>query len=355
MSRLRLLDFRNSGAASRIGLCYGDIPDIAREVNEAQRRLMMAKEAGDEGWYGTWAEIGFTLSRTSPYYTADRHIARLEMADVCNCPIPIYNQFTEYMQFGNGRMPKVAPWCNWPLRAAYTRNNVPTFVDITNPPQYVMVMATDVTDIEASKRVLIQGYDSNDAKVYSQDNGIRVDGVFLTLTSPFTISTMTFNRITGIQKDVTNGPVYVYSLDPTTGAQVLLLTMEASEQTAGYRRYYFDSLPLSCCPTDVTSSTPSTVAITAIAKLEPTPIYVDTDYFTLQGEGVIEAIADECEAVRYSKIDNPAAKAMAKERHLNAIGILNGILNHYLGKDSPAVNFKPFGSASLRKVKIGMI
>ncbi len=32
-----------------------------------------------------------------------------------------------------------------------------------------------------------------------------------------------------------------------------------------------------------------------------------------------EAIADECEAVRYSKIDNPAAKAMAKERHLNAI------------------------------------
>lgn len=351
---MRLIDFRNSGAAKSIGLCYGDIADIAAEVNEAQRRLILCREAGDEGWYGTWSEIAFTLTRSSPYFTAPREVARLEMADVCNCPIQINNQFFEYMQFGNGRLPKLRPACNWPLRAAYSRNNVPTFVDLTNTPQYIAVYPTDVTDVEANLRVLVQGLDSNGMPVYSQDNGVRVDGIYVTLASPFVVTPMQFSTVTGIQKDVTNGQVQIWQLDPTTGVQVQLLTMQAGEESASYRRYYFDSLPNGCCFANVTQNSTTPVTITAIAKMEPIPVSADTDYFTLQGEGVLEALSDECQSVRYSRMDKTEAKAMALERHKSAVGILNGILCHYVGKDSPAVNFKPFGSANLSRIKIGM-
>lgn len=354
--RIRLIDFRNSNAAQNIGLCYGDSVRIGREVTEAQRRLLMCKEAGDEGWYGTWAEIAFQLSKTAPYYTAPLNIARLEKVDVCNRPTPLYNQFTEYLRFGNGRMPKLFPFCHWRYTAAYSRNSVPTFVDLSPAPQLIAAQASDITDIESNARVFIQGLDNNGVAVYSQDSGVRVGGIFMTLQSPFAISPMQFNQITGIQKDVTNGPVQFFQLDPTSGEQVLLLTMDANETTANYRRYYFDNLPLSCCPQPVPGSggLPAPVTITALAKMEPLPLVVDTDYFTLMGEGVIEAISDECQSVRYSRMDSTSAKEMAAERHKSAVQILQGILYHYLGKNDPAVQFRPFGSASLRRVKISM-
>lgn len=356
--RIRLIDFRNSNAAQNIGLCYGDVGRIGREVTEAQRRLIACKEAGDEGWFGSWAEIAFTLTQTAPYYTAPRNIARLEKVDLCNRPIPLYNQFTEYLRFGNGRMPKQFPWCRWAYRAAYTRNSVPTWTDLSPAPQLIAAIASDITDIESNARVFLQGLDNNGVALYSQDSGVRVDGIFMTLQSPMVISPLQLSLITGIQKDVTNGPVQFVQLDPTSGAQVTLLTMDANETTANYRRYYFDNLPFSCCPQPVSgsssSSTPTPVTITALAKMEPLPLQVDTDYFTLMGEGVIEAISDECQSVRYSRMDSTSAKEMAAERHKSAVQILQGILYHYLGKNDPAVQFKPFGSASLRRVKVGM-
>lgn len=349
MSRLRLYDVRLSRLPELVGKCQGDIPSIANYVNSAQRRLLLCREAGDEGWYGTWSEVAFNLvSRTNPYITCPREIARIERLDVCGRPVWIQNQFYEYMDFGNGRMPKRRhdSYC---LRQAYTRNNAITFTDQSVFPCIIRIYASDPADVAPVKRVLIQGEDTNHNVVYTQDNLNQVMGEFVALNSPFADTLFQYQQITGIQKDITAGAVQIFQVDPVTGNQTLLLTMEPSETVAGYRRYYLNGLPASCChvPTTVVP-----LQVTAIAKMELVPVRVDTDYLLI---GNLEAIIEEAQSVRYSEIDSESAKKMAQEKHLQAVRLLQGELVHYLGKTTAAVNFAPFGTARLERQKIGTL
>jgi len=355
MQRTRLYDCRISGLPESVGLCNSDLNGTAAVVNAAQRRLLYCKEAGEESWWGTFAEIRFVLSRAQPYVTFDRDVARLELVDVCDYPVDVNNQFAEYLRFGNGRMPKLFRQTNRNAFApqVYTRNNVPTMVDLSGTGQYIRAYYTDSSD--AGKRVLIQGLDSNNNVVYSQDGLNRAVGQFEALSSPFVQWPMTFNSITGIQKDVTNYPVQIFQVDPATGAQVLLATMQPTETTAWYRRYYFHNLPCNCCsqvclnPCSPTVPAPS-VVVTAIVKLEFNPVIADTDYCLI---GNVEALKEEAMAVRYSTMDSAQSKQLEAIKHRNAVRYLNGELTHYLGKDTPATNLAVFGSAKLERRMIG--
>lgn len=347
MQRLRLYDCRNSRLPTVIGACKSDLPTIADYINSAQRRLLLAKEAGDEGWWGTWAEMLFSVTSSAPYLTVPRSVARLEVATLCDDVIGIQNQFYEYLDFGNGRLPKTYATCGPRLTQAYTRNNVPTFVDLPTGPQILRVYVQNPDD--AGKRVLLEGTDNNDKTIYSRDTYNPVNGIYVTLEGTSVDCATQFNALTGIQKDVTEGPIEVWAVDPTTAEEVLLVTMEPSEETASYRRYYFDSLPTSCCST---SATVQSLAIKAIVKLELIPVRVDTDYCLIQN---LEAITEECQSVRLSEMDSTEAKTLSRERHNAAIGLLNGELNHYIGTQKPAISFKPFGSANLSRVAVGKL
>jgi hypothetical protein len=369
VQRLRLYDLRTSSLPGILGLCVADVTTLADYVNRAQERLLNAKEAGDEGWYGTWAEMAFVVQTpnppqaclTSANLTPPRQVARIEYMNICDRPVPVNNQFFEYLQFGNGRMPKHFTRCQH-LTQGYSRNNVVTFLDMTNPPQFIRVYFTDPADI--AKRVLIQGLDANSSTIYTQDGLNQVTGIFLPLASPFVQTPMTISQITGIQKDITQGQVQFFQVDPTTGAQVMIHTMEPSEQTAWYRRYLINPLPLNCCfgptsspcavgpPPSTPQLTSNTINLTFLAKLDLIPVVTDTDYTIITSR---EAIIQECQSIRYDAMDTEGAKQMAAQHHLNAIRILNGQLTNYLGLDSPAVSFKPFGSASLRRQRVGSL
>jgi hypothetical protein len=206
---------------------------------------------------------------------------------------------------------------------------------------------SDQTDI--GKRVLLQGTDNNGNQIYSQDGFNQVSGIFVVLAQPFVDCPIQFNTITGIQKDITNGPVILNQADPVSGAEVQLSVMAGGEESLSYRRYYLDKLPCGCCPTPGASDD-TLVQVTGIAKMEPIPVVVDTDYMLLQNQ---EAIIEECQAVRYSTMDVLDAKTMASQHHTNAIRYLNGELGHYLGTQNPAVSFSPFGTARLERQGIG--
>jgi hypothetical protein len=333
-----------------LGICQADTASVFQALNSFQTQLLMAKEAGDEGWFGTFAEMAFTVSRTNPYLTTPREVARLEMSTVCNRPVRVQNQFYEYLDFGNGRLPKLRATTSWPGGQVYSRNNVPTFVDPPTAPFFIQVFPTDPADVQSAARVLLQGLDNNGNIIYSQDSGFQVTGQYVVLDSPFVSAPMQFNSITGIQKDPTVGPIQIFAVDVTTGVSTLLLTMQPGEQTASYRRYYFHALPRDCCQgTDPNA----TVTLTAIAKLEMIPVMVDQDYLILQGDGGLEALIEQAQANRYASMDSPAAKAMRAEHHKNAIGLLNGQIRHVYGTDRPAVSFKPFGSASFNCITRG--
>lgn len=341
---MRLFDCRNSRLPEAIGLCKADVLNIAQYVNSAQRRLLEAPEARDEGWWGTWAEIAFQVSRTAPYWTAPREVARLELATVCEAPVPINNQFFEYLQFGNGRLPKTFRRCSPHLLQIMTRNSVPTFVDIVNPPQIIQIYNT--TDEDSGKRVLLSGLDGNNVPIYTRDGLNPIKGVFTTMQLPYVNVATQMNSITGIQKDFTVGQVLIYAMDPTSGEQVLLLTMQPDETTAAYRRYYFNSLPNNCC----SGGNAQNLTVTGIIKLDLVPVVSDTDYCLIQS---LEALIEECKSIRFADMDTAEAKQLSVDAHKKAIGHLNGQLAHFLGVQNPAVNFRPFGSARLEYKKIG--
>jgi len=346
-SRLRLYDMKLSSLPTDSGVCQSDTVRIADIVNACQERLLFCKEVGDEGWFGSWAEMSFTVSRTNPYITLPREVARFEMVDVCQRPVQVNNQLAEYMLFGNGRMPK-SYRCRFPWHTqVYARNFVPTMTDLSSPPQIVTCYMTDAAD--AGKRVLIQGTDNNGNVVLSQDGENQVQGIYVYLRAPFASAPVQFNTITGIQKDFTSGNVQIMQTSPSTGAQVLLTTMAPSEMTSSYRRYLFNPLPCNCCPG---VDTPESVGLTAIVKLDLVPVQVDTDYCLITCK---EALVCEAQSLRLSKIDNKESQAMSLKFHNDAVKLLIAQLGHYNGINDPAVEFAPFGTAKLSRLRIGQM
>ena len=225
MQRLRVYDVRVDGRlGNAVGICQSDVKGYCSFLNASQRRLLYAKEASEESWWGTWAEIAFTVTRAVPFFTAPREVARLELVDVCNRPVAVQNQFFEFLRFGNGHLPKF--FCQQNRGCFHpqvlSRNNVPTFTDLTSPPQYIRIYPTDAADV--NKGVVMQGTDSNNNVIYSQLGLNRITGTTVYLDQPFvtvalsgSTAPLPFNSITGIQKDATVGVVRFTQVDPTTG------------------------------------------------------------------------------------------------------------------------------------------
>ncbi len=344
MLRARLIDFRSSRGPALIGACTGDVATCSQFVNAAEQRLTFLRSSnGDGNWWG-WKTVAFNVDRNDPFITTPREIARLEKMTVCNRWVPIQNQYYEFLDFGIGW--QQTNRCHQFLQTL-ERGVFPAFTDLI-PGYLIRAAITDASDV--GKRALIQGTDNNDNVIYTQDALQTVIGEYLDFVQPFVDTTDGLATLTGIQKDITNAPVNFYMVHPTTGAQTLILTMEPSEKVAAYRRYQITGLPKNCCD----PQGPGTTAqVMALAKLDFIPVRADTDYLTPIGN--IEALIEECQAIRYEGIDSANAAALAGKHHSNAIGLLNGEINHYLGKDRPATIVAPFGSARLRRQRIGLV
>lgn len=220
--------------AQSIGYCSGDTAAAARIVNRAQERLLTCREAGDTGWYGCYAEMAFDIDTTNPYVTMPRGVARLIRLAVNDCPVPIRNQFHEYMEFGSGRWPKLCQSsgttvCSSGQVQMLRRNLVPTMTPLTTPG-YTLRFTSDVAD--NGKQVVVTCKDSNDQLVRTLHNGVKTNGIFVTLAAPSvdlilpdTTAQFEISEIIGLQKDVTLYPVGIYEVNIATADTNLLLTM----------------------------------------------------------------------------------------------------------------------------------
>lgn len=341
--RSRLIDFQLSRGAQAAGLCQGDVASVASVANEAQQRLLFA--GGEHGWYGSWFRMAFNVTQATPYVTPPREVARLINIAVCKHPVRVQNGFYEFLEAGYGVQPKT---CGCNFLEAYERNNVVSSVEMTSTNKKLRFYISDDSDI--GKRVLVQGLDANGMRIYSRDGLVQVEGVFLDLTSPFVDMDRVLSVWDGFQKDFTVGTLSVYEVDQTTGAQTLLSIYQPGEQVASYRRYFINGLPHNCC--DPTDEDNTTVQVEAMARLEFIPVAVGTDYLTIQN---IPALIEEVQSLRYSGADTPQAKQFSILHHNKAIRLLNGELEFYEGKQQPAINFAPFGTARLRHQGIGQL
>lgn len=352
--RTTLHDVRLSRIPQVLGHCAADIPSLASYINEAQLRLIEA--GGESGWWGSFASIAFNVNPSDPFIVTPREVARLEEMAVCRTPVRIQNQLYEYLEFGCG-LQRPRPNCTGQINEqcgcqdsvqAYDRGTVPTIRAIT-PGNKLRIYMTNSAD--TGKRIFFQSKDGNDKPIYTMDRGVQQNGFFITLDNmvPFIESPMNLNDIQNVAKDVTVGAVQVYGVNPSTDEQTLLSTYAPDETTPSYRRYFLNNVPGQCCDCD---SPTGVVQITAIAKLEFTPVAADTDFLLI---GNIPALKEECQSIRYSEMDVSNTKKMSELHHRNAIRLLNHELQHYLGRSRPAFQFAPFGNARLENSGVGVM
>lgn len=343
MQRLRFVDIRLSSLPDTIGLCTSDGARVAAAVNEAQERLITDPMAPDEGWWGGWGRMLFNaqVSSQGAYIVTPANIARVILMNVCDQPIHLRNGFYEFLEFGIGLQPRrctegtscnVAPG---QLTQAYERDTVCTLGTFLTTPQQIAVYPSSAIDV--GKRVLLQGTDQNGITVYSDTpTGPPEVGEWVTLTTPFVLSVNQFSALTGIQKESTMDRVTFYMVDPITSAETLLSTMEPTETVASYRRYFLNGLPNNCCNTAA-----GLVQVTAQVKFDYQPVVNDSDWLTIQS---IPALIEECKSNRYGRIDTAEAGKLEAKCHGRALAILNGQLDHFLGKIQTAVRVPLFGS-----------
>lgn len=335
--------FRKSRIPVTLGSCAGDVPRLASYVNEAQQRLIYA--GGETGWWGGWYKTAFNVTTTNPYIICGREIARVIDLTVCNNPVPIQNEFYEFLEAGIGTVPKSS--CAEPcgILQTYERGQFPTMVDVPTTGTFKLrVYPTDDRDL--GKRVLFTMLDQNGRTVTNTDGTQPVvDGEYVVLTNPFEDTISGCSKILAIQKDITYRSVEIYAFNVDTGVETLLVSLAPGEERPTYRRYYINNLPSQCCGL-------STIQVLGMAKLEFIPVSTDTDFLTI---GNIPALKEECEAIRFGEMDNANALQMAALKHRNAIKLLNEELTHYLGRARPAIVQPLFGTAKLEVRNVGSL
>lgn len=343
MNRFTLANFRQRWPEESMGKCRAD-PEVANYCNRAIDRLLMDPLAPENGWYGSWVKMVFTVavSRGSSYITTPREVARLTDIAACNLPIHIRNGFYEFLAYSEGLKPKTcSPTCTTVFEA-YERDNVPTLGTLLSTAQTIRIYPTDVRDV--GLRVLIQGKDANGQTVLTTDpgTGLSAPGEYVIIRSPFADSINTWTEITGMQKDETYGNLSIFQVDPTTAAEVTLTTMQPSEQTGWYRRYLLNTVPTTtqCCTTS------PNLQVTAQCRLDFIPVENETDYLLIPN---LEALYEECRAIRFLSMDSTAAAQQAAICHQRAIALLNGQLDMFGGKWNAAVKVPIWGSNILQR------
>lgn len=349
MMRLTLGAIRASSLPGSVGLCAADGSSVAAIVNEAQERLLNDPMAPDEGWWGGWGRMVFNVTVSSgnryAYITTPNDIARVIVLDVCQTPIRLRNGFYEFLEFGTGLQPRptccqngtASQSCNTGATAqAYERDIVPTLTNQIVSPATIRIYPTDAGDV--GRRILVQGTDQNDKVIYGVDTTTQqaILGEYVTLTLPFVDTVNQFTRLTGFLKALTVGQIQIFEVDPVTGAQNQISSMEPHEVTASYRRYLINGLPLKCCNT-----TTGTVQVTTQVKFDYVPVMSDSDYTIIQS---LPALIEECQSIRYSRMDSDKAPDFEMKHHAKALSLLFGQLDNYMGKTNTAIRVPIFGS-----------
>ena len=343
MQRPTFSTLLNSSFPEKIGHCAEDISVVAAAANEVQERLIYDPMAPDEGWHGSTIRMRFNVTvsgRTATIITPN-DIARVIVLDICKVPRQLRNGFYEFLQFGTGlKPPGCDPWVDQ-VTQAFARDNVPTLAPFpSSAPQTIWIFPGSPSDV--GKRVIVQGADKNGKTVLALDSttGAAVLGEQIALQFPFAVSAHQYQTITGILKDVTVAPITIFAIDSVTGVTTALSSMEPHETSAAYRQYFLNGLPANCC------NTPSgVVQIDVQAKLDFVPVTSPRDYLSIPN---IPALIEEGQSWFYSSKDTEVAAKLEAKHHAKALALLNGQIDHYEGKVTPAIGLKIFGSAKLR-------
>ena len=285
-------------------------PRVVQYINDATEDLIQRGH-----WKGTSDKA--TVQVTSQLITIPPHFETADQFALCHQPIPIRGQWFEFSPGGWGTINDPSPSRTSPYlfaRNALRRNNACTFQDIAAGSPTKLTVQCDVA-MDVGETVLLLGFDNASTPnwVRTQQNGVWADGELVMLSqSPGTTTATTFSSLTGIQKPVTAGQLWIkQALDST-----LIGHLEYWETNPSYARYLIPTLPN------------TTVQVDVMGKLAYRPVVNLTDWLII---GNLNALKLACMAKKYEEVGTGEAVGKAANYMAGAISLLNNELNHSTG------------------------
>jgi len=332
---LTLGEAKNSRLRRIAGVCP-DSPEFLELVNDATRMLM---KRGN--FWATVQRMHGCIYQSC--ITWPRYVGTILAVNSCGNSIPPRNHWYGFSAvlpedvLGQGRCGDRC-WGNVAIRENGTSsvfNQIPCLND-----RYLRFYPSQPTDVAAGRTITIFGIDGNGQTIRSQrsDNTFQ-DGVVLPLAIPYVQTSFLVRRVDRILKDQTDGPVRGYQFD---GATLYDLASYDAAETAPD---YLQSSILSGCA--VNNRACCSAQITGLVKLAFVPVMFNDDLLGIEN---VDALAMMMQAIKQS--DSYSAEEFQKQQAL-AISDLNAELRDRLPLDSTPVNFKPFGTASLNRQRIG--
>lgn len=312
MSRLTLGELKTKGLPDFLGLCPSD-NKFTQLVNEAHSRLVK------QGLYwGTFQTYQICVG-SDGCLTWPRQVASIEALAVNEHPITLRNGWFEYLQTGYG----IRTTGNSSELQLLDRGRSCVYDDMNDFQSTLQVYSG--VDEAAGAKLLVQGYDENGNWIRTQDGSTWVDGEYIDISTTVTGSSSIFTAITGVQKPVTNGPVYLSKV--TKDAIVVPIGYyEADETLPSYRRSVIPGLgdaPQYVCG----SGDPLTNkrVVRAVVKLDHIDVRQDTDWLLLEEYG---AIKNAAKAIQLEEQQNRGEAAQYMQE---AVRLLEVELLHYEG------------------------
>jgi hypothetical protein len=205
--------------------------------------------------------------------------------------------------------------------------------------RYLRFYITEPSD--AGKTITIFGKSGGIEVLTTRSDGTIQPGLVVSLAIPFVQTSILFDNVDRIIKDVTDGPIYSYQWD---GANLFpLATYAPSETLPDYRTSRIEST--GC----VTNCAVFPSQISALVKLQFIPVVHDDDQVQ------IENVEAQALAIQSIKLSDAFDSAGAEQMMARAVHVLNLELRTKLPIDQIPVRFAPQGTAHLSRRKIGLI
>lgn len=284
-------------------------------------------------WYGTMPT--YRVNVTNQVFALPPQFANIEKIAVCRRPVALRNLWYSFQSQGHGVPPDPKNGLVCTGRDAVLTGNSPLFSDIVSPGKKLKAQCDVAADI--GKTILALGYDDNGNWIRTQNppvTGPWQDGELITLSqAPGTMSINNFSQVTGIQKPVTSGQLWLYEHNVAANTDRLVANYQYWETAPYYPRYL---LPL---------AQNTSTQIDLIGKLAFYPVSNPTDWLLISN---LEALKYGCLAVRRNEENRPAEAATFLAM---AISELNFELQHYTGDGQEPTIDVEFGAPGCEPVE----
>lgn len=231
-------------------------------------------------------------------------------------------------------------WCRYGDVHMVAIGNSPVFNNIRlSSPSRITVFPTTPNDL--GKSITFFGVDQfNRAVLTKRTDGTIQSGELVTLALPSVSTNTVFGPVSRVIKDQTQGRLNCFFFDTTQNVTVPMAVYEPGETAPMYTQSQVP--PMRCrCP-----GFPQTIS--AMVKTEFVPVVVDDDLVQIDN---LDALAIAMQSVKHSDAYDHAGAEAAMMR---AVRDLNYQLRDKYPLEQTTVSFRPFGTATLQRLYLGM-